>query len=70
MINQNLLKEIDLATLKSKIDKSDIGKLRTTPVNLNKLSNLVRNERVKKTAYDELVKKVNAIQTTNVNNLL
>ena len=43
----------DLASLKSKIDKLDIG--------LSKPSDLVKNEVVKKTEYDELVKKINAI---------
>ena len=36
----------------------DIGKLKTTPVNLSKLSDVVKNSVVKKTEYDELVKKV------------
>ena len=35
----------------------DIGKLKTTPVNLSKLSDVVKNSVVKKTEYDELVKK-------------
>ena len=39
LIHQNLLKDVDLASLKSKIDKLDIGKLETTPVDLSKLSN-------------------------------
>ena len=51
----------DLASLKSKIDKLDIGKLETTPLDLSKPSDLVKNEVVKKTKYDELVKKINAI---------
>ena len=52
----------DLASLKSEIDKLDIRKLETTPADLSKLSNVVKNEAIKKTVYDELVKKVNAIQ--------
>ena len=43
--------------MKSKVDKLDIGKLRTTPVYLGKLSDVVKNDIVKKTVYDELVKK-------------
>ena len=50
-----------LASLKSEIDKLDIGKLETTPVGLSKLSDLVKNEVAKKTVYNELVKKVYAI---------
>ena len=51
--------------MKSKVDKLDTGKLETTPVDLSKLSNLVKNDVVKKTEYDELVKKVDNIDTTN-----
>ena len=50
-------KKVDLASLKSEIDKLDIGKLETTSVDLSKLSDAVKNEVVKKTVYDELVKK-------------
>ena len=41
-------KKVDLASLKSGIDKLDIGRLKTTPVDLSKLSNLVKNKVVKK----------------------
>ena len=37
----------DLSSFKSKVDKFDIGKLETTPVDLSKLSNVVRNDVVK-----------------------
>ena len=57
-------------SLESKIDKLDIRKLETTPVDLSKLSNAVKNDFVKKTKYNELVKKVNAIQTTNTSNFV
>ena len=50
-------KKVDLASLKSEIDKLDIGKLETTSVDLSKLSDAVKKEVVKKTVYDELVKK-------------
>ena len=33
------------------------------------MSDAVKNEFVKKTVYDELVKKVNVIQTTDISNL-
>ena len=39
----NFAKKVDLARLKSKIDKLDIGKLETTPVDLSKLSDVVKN---------------------------
>ena len=39
----------DWSSLKSKVDKLDIGKLQTTRVELNKLSDVVKNNVVKKT---------------------
>ena len=63
-------KKIDLTNLKSKIDKSYIGKLETTPVNLSKLSNVARNKIMKKTVYNLLVKKCNFIQITGTSNLV
>ena len=51
-------KKSDLASLKSDVKISNIDKLlETTPIDLSKLSNLVKNDVVKKTVYDELVKK-------------
>ena len=57
-----------LSSLNSKVDKLGIGKSET-PVDLGKLSNLVKND-VKKNECDELVEKVNAIQTTDTSNLV
>ena len=48
-----------LNSLKGKVDKLDIGKIETTPVDLSKLSDVVKNEVVKKTEHNELVIKVN-----------
>ena len=59
-----------LSSLKNKVDKLDIGKLEDTPVNLSKLSNVVRNSVVKKTEYDELVRKVNNINTADTSDLV
>ena len=53
----NFDKKIDLASLKSEINKLGIGKLKTTPVGLSKVSCVVKNEVVKIILYDELVKK-------------
>ena len=50
--------------MKSKVDELDTGKLKATPFELSKLSNVVKNEVIKKTVYDELVKKFNAIDTS------
>ena len=44
-------KSDDLANLKSKVDSLDIGKLKNTLVDLGKLSDVVKNEVVKKTEY-------------------
>ena len=41
----------------------DIDKLVPAPVDLSKLSDLVKNDVVKKTVYDKLVAKVNSIDT-------
>ena len=58
-----LASKIDLAGLKTKIDNLDVGKLNTTPADLIKLSNVVDNDFVKKTVYDKLMIKSNAIDT-------
>ena len=55
----------NLASLKTEVDKLDIHKLKPVPVDLAKLSNVVKNDVVKKTEYDKLVNKVNSIDTTN-----
>ena len=54
----------NLAGPKTEVDKLDIGKLTTVPVDLSKLSDLVKNEVVKKTVFDKLVTKVNSIDTS------
>ena len=52
-----------MANLKTEVDKLDIDKLATVPVDLSKLSNVVKNDVVKKTDYNKLVTKVNNIDT-------
>ena len=42
-----------LTNLKTEVDKLDIDKLLPVPVDLSKLSNVVKNEFVKKTVYDK-----------------
>ena len=54
----------DLARLKPEVDKIDVDKLKTVPVDLSKLSNAVNNDVVEKTVYDKLVIKVNNIDTS------
>ena len=46
------------------------GKLETIPVDLSKLIDLVKTEVVKKTEYNELVKNVNNINTTDTSDLV
>ena len=49
----------NLASLKTEADKLDIDKLVPAPVDLNKLSDIVKNDVVKQTTYDKLVAKDN-----------
>ena len=53
-----------LASLKTEVDKLDIDKLTPAPNDLAKLSNVAKNNVVKKTVYEKLVAKVNKIDTT------
>ena len=55
----------NLASLKTEIDKLGIDKLVTIPVDLSKLTDVVKNDVVKKTEYKKLVTKVDNIDTTN-----
>ena len=59
-----------LSNLKCKVDKLDTGKLATTQVDLCKLSDVVKNEVVKKTEYNELVTKVNNSNNTDTTDLV
>ena len=55
---------IDTCNFSLKSYKIDVYKLKTVPVDLSKLNDIVKNEVVKKTVYDKLVKKVNNIDTS------
>ena len=61
----NFALKTNLSSLKTEVDKLDIDKLATVPVDLSKLSNVVKNDVVKKTVYDKLVAKVNNIDTSD-----
>ena len=54
----------NLASLKTEADKLDIDKLVPVPVDFSKLSDVVKNDVVKKNIYDKLVTKVNSIDTS------
>ena len=55
----------NLASLKTEVDKLDIDKLVPIPVDLSKLSDVVKNDVVKKTEYNKLVRKLDNIDATN-----
>ena len=54
----------NLANIKTEVDQSDIEKLVPVPTDLSKLSNVVKNDVVKKTDYNKLVTKVDNIDTS------
>ena len=49
--------KINLANLKTEVDELDIEKLAPVPVDLSKLTDVVKNDVVKKAVYDKLVAK-------------
>ena len=55
----------NLASLKTEVDQIDADKLKTVPVDLAELSNVIKNDVIKKTEYNKLVTKVDNIDTTN-----
>ena len=55
----------NLTNLKTEVDKLDIEKLAPVPVDLSKLSDVVKNDVAKKTVYDKLVAKVDNIDTSD-----
>ena len=50
----------NLAALKTKVDKIDVDKLKTTPIDLDRLSNLVKNDVLKKIDYNNKVTSIEA----------
>ena len=54
----------NLASLKTEVDKLDIGNLVPVPIDLSKPSDVVKNDVVKKVTYDKLVEKVNKIDVS------
>ena len=51
--------------MKTEVDKLDLDRLAPVPVDLSKLSDVVKNDVVKKTVYDKLAAKVNNIDTSD-----
>ena len=64
MILPSFALKTNLASLNTEVNKLDTDKLVPVPVDLSKLSDVVKNDVVKKTAYDKLVAKVNSIDNT------
>ena len=52
--------------MKSKVHKLDVDSLVPVPTDLNKLSDVLKNEVVKKDGYEELVTKVYAINNSDL----
>ena len=48
----------NLANLKTAVDKLDIDKLVAVPIDLSKITNVVKNEVVKKTEYNAKIKNI------------
>ena len=63
-----------LAALKSEVDQIDVDKLKTTPTDLSKLSNVVKNDVVKKTDYNTKVTSIESqiagVTKNTLNNLV
>ena len=62
--NSSFALKTNLASLKTEVDKPDIDKLVSVPVYMSKLSDVVRNDVVKKAVNDKLVAKVYNIDTS------
>ena len=56
----------NLAILKTEVDKLDIDKLIPVPVDLSKLSDVVKNDDGKKAVYDKVVEKANNIDNSGI----
>ena len=61
----NFALKTNLSSLKTEVDKLDVDKLVPIPNDLSKLSNVVKNDVVKKIKYNKLVTKVNNIDASD-----
>ena len=52
------------------MNQLDVDEMVPVPLDLSKLINVVRNNAVKNTKYDELIKNVSNIKTTDTNDLI
>ena len=60
----SLALKTNLVNLKTEVDKLYIDKLLSVPVDLSKMSNVVKNDVVKRAVYDKSVAKINNIDTS------
>ena len=60
----NFALKTNLSSLKTKVNKLGIDKLKPIPTDLSKLSNVVKNDVIKKTEYNKLVTKVDNRDTS------
>ena len=58
-------RKTNLASLKTEVDKLDVDRLVPVPVDFSKLSDVVKNDTVKKNVYDTLVAKVSNIDNSD-----
>ena len=56
----------NLVSIKTEVDKLNIDKLVPVPVDLSKISDVVKNDVVKKIMYKKLVSKVNSIDISGL----
>ena len=56
----------DLASLKAEVDKLDIDRLTAPPADSSTTSNVADNNVTKKTVYNKLINKVNAIDISGI----
>ena len=63
--NSSFALKANLADLKTEVHKLDIDKLAPVPVDLSKLSDVVKNDVVKKPMFHKLVAKVNNIDASD-----
>ena len=63
--NSSFALKTNLPNLKTEVDKLDIDILAPVPVDLIILSDVVKNDVIKRTTYDELVAKVDDINTSD-----
>ena len=66
-INKLVNVPTSLNNLKPKVDDLDVGELKTVRIDLKTLSDIVKNEVVKKTKFDTLYAKINYLDKKNHN---